>query len=591
MKYNINCIAIIFSLFLSAALWSCSDELEENLPEAAGEIEMYTDADGAPGLKVSPIRYANTYTWYLDGTQIASTTEPNFLVTKSGVYTVAGTNGFGQGEQSPGFAVDASGRPSQLSVTSTTSAEGIVTLTATADKATGYRWYLNGELLQRGSNSEYLPQDSGTYTVNAYNASGTSEEVTIEVKMGIINLLDKRVVPDAAFRKMISEKLAKGGDFYSNTEAATVTELEFKGTGVSDLTGLRFFSNLKELNMTYCGNVKRLDLHQLRELEYIDLMESSSLIELDITGLTKLYHININDSKIGTISIEDCRKSLKYFNAGWEKFVNIDFSDCENLEYVNLGGNTLLTSVNLKGLKKLQTVILNSTKITTLDLSGCTSLNSLTASYCTELTNLIIEPSAPLVELKLARGHEGVMNNVDLMNYKSTLQTLYADKIGISGTLDFSNFLQLENVQLDANSFSSIKFDNCKALRVLRIAENRNLKSVSLSGCIHLSTIYCYQTGVQSLDFSGCTGLTQAIIFENSNMATVNFDGCIMLAWLSMEYCKVGPNLDISATTELESVSCYSTNITKIKIASSYNCNNVPFSSKIPSGAVYVHEF
>jgi uncharacterized protein YjbI with pentapeptide repeats len=204
---------------------------------------------------------------------------------------------------------------------------------------------------------------------------------------------------------------------------------------------------------------------------------------------------------------------------------------------------------------------------------------------------LIIEPSAPLVELKLARSHEGVMDNIDVTNYKSTLQTLYADEIGISGTLDFSNFEQLESVQLDANSFSSIKFDNCKELRTLRVAENSTLKDVSLNGCTNLSTIYCYQTSVQSLDFSGCTNLTQAIIFENRKMTSVNFDGCTMLSWLSMEYSKVGPNLDISASTELQSVSCYSTKITKIKIASSYNCNNVPFSSNIPSGAVYVHEF
>lgn len=65
-------------------------------------------------------------------------------------------------------------------------------------------------------------------------------------------------------------------------------------------------------------------------------------------------------------------------------------------------------------------------------------------------------------------------------------------------------------------------------------------------------------------------------------MSSVDFTGCAYLQWLSMEYCKAGPKLDISATTSLQSVACQSSGIQQIKINGKYDCLKVPFGSNIP---------
>lgn len=559
------------------------------LPGDAGEIELWEDTAGNITLRTSPIENANSYTWYLNGEPITSTREPIYEFSESGEYMVAGTNGFGTGKTSLPIVVDASGRPDHLTVEILTSEQGVVSLEAKADKAWGYRWYYNDELMQRGSNSTYLPVESGRYKVQAYNASGNGDFLEVDVTIGVINLLDPQVVPDLHFRELIA-KISGQKDFYSNIEAQKVTELDMQGKGITDVTGIRFFSNLVSLNLNF-SSVKYLDLSKLHKLENLDLYSTDSLLEINIEGLTSIKHLNINSSKIGYVDISGLKNSLEYFNAGYSRYEDLDLSSFTKLTYVNLASATRLSRIKVDGLENLETLTVSGTPITTLDLSRCNSLKSLTTSFASNLTSLILPEYAQLEELKIARCGKGLLNNVSLDKFKNSLEYLYADHLDIKGELYFEDFVQLKGLQLDGNLFTTINLKNCMSLETVRIAENSKLTNVNLENLESLQTIYCYQTSVNELDFSSCPKLMQAIIFENSKMTSVNFTGCNILAWLSMEFCKVGPDLDISYSTNLESVTCTNTNISRIKINNRYNCNNVPFSSKIPKGARYVHEF
>ena len=159
------------------------------------------------------------------------------------------------------------------------------------------------------------------------------------------------------------------------------------------------------------------------------------------------------------------------------------------------------------------------------------------------------------------------------------------------GEINIENFASLEAIQLDGNSFSSLTLKDCPNLNSVRAAENASLTQLTMENLPSLKTLYCYQTGVKTLDFSSCKNIVQVILFEDKKLTSVNFDGCDILSWISLEYTNVGPKLDIAATTNIESINCEGTKVKQIRINQAYNCSNVPFSSKIPKGAKYVHEF
>lgn len=587
---NFRVITILATVFTFMMTGCKSDEEAISLPGDASTIEIVENNDGTFILQTDPIENATSYIWYLNHSEYTSTSRPELEFSESGEYTVAGANGLGIGKQSDPVEVDASGRPAQVVVEQITSEAGIITLKACARNAWGYRWYLNGELLQRGSSDTYLPIEDGKYICEAYNPEGTGDSVEIDVKIGVINLLDPLVVPDENFRSMLIE-LGGNSEMFSNDDASKVTDLKFTGTGVADMTGIRFFYNLKNLNMQYCGSVKYLDLRYQKQLENLDLFETSSLIELNIKGLENIKTLNINSSKIGAVDISELSKSLESLNAGYGHYETLDLTGFDKLKYVNLGSDTKLKSLTAANLPSLETLFVSGSSLESLDLSGCSSLKSLVTSFSSQLTQLTLPGSAPMEELKVARSGKELIDASVFSRFKSTLKTVYADEINLSGSLELIDFPMLEDVQFDKNLLTSATIDNCPNLNRARFGENSKLKEVTLKKLPNLNVFYCYQTKVTSLDFSECPMLLQAIIFENSNMNSVDFTGCGILQWLSMEYCKVGPRLDISETTNLESVACQGTSIEQIKINSKYNCSNVPFGSNIPKGAKYVHEF
>lgn len=586
---KIKILFTIMAMTLLSFLTSCEKD-KEVMPGEAGEIELWEQEDGTIVLRTSPIPYAKSYTWFLDGQELTSTSSPVFEFSESGEYMVAGTNRFGMGKKSMPITVDASGRPVGITVETITSEDGIVTLVASADKAWGYRWIFNGKVMQRGQEKEYLPLESGRYIVQPYNASGNGESTDVEVTVGTLNLLDPRVVPDQNFRNLLIS-LGQNSSFYSNAEAMKVEELSFQGTGVADMTGIRFFKNLVSLKLTYCGAVKYLDLRELTRLEELDLYSTGSLEELNIEGLHAIRTLNINSSKIGLVDISGLKESLEVLNAGYEKYESLDMTQFAKLKYVNLGGNTRLKEIKLKGLQQLETLYLSGTGIKELNLAGCQNLKSLVTSFSQNLVSLTLPETAPLEELKIGRCGENWIESIDLSPYRTTLKSFFADKVGLGGEIVFDGFPLLEAVQLDENSFSKVRFKDCPMLTTVRAADNLSLNTVELVSLPALRTLYCYKTDVETLDFSSTNEIVEAILFENQKLTTVNFTGCKKLYWLSLEYTKVGPNLDISASTNLDHVNCAETNVRQIKINTAYDCSDISFSSTIPEGAKYVHEF
>jgi len=74
--------------------------------------------------------------------------------------------------------------------------------------------------------------------------------------------------PDANFEAAVREEIGKpSGEIYP-ADVAGVTELEIDGRGISDLTGIKYFTSLQTLSC-YNNNLSELDLSELTSLTYL----------------------------------------------------------------------------------------------------------------------------------------------------------------------------------------------------------------------------------------------------------------------------------------------------------------------------------
>ena len=89
--------------------------------------------------------------------------------------------------------------------------------------------------------------------------------------------------PDPAFSAFVSENFDKDGNgLLSGAEAAAVTEIHCSGHGITDLTGIEYFPNLKVLD---CSD---------NDLTELDLSGNPALTKLDVTGNDGLKEVDIS---------------------------------------------------------------------------------------------------------------------------------------------------------------------------------------------------------------------------------------------------------------------------------------------------------
>ncbi|MCL2098651.1 MAG: BACON domain-containing protein [Bacteroidales bacterium] len=132
-------------------------------------------------LTTTPLINVDSYVWYKDGTAISGATTTAYTASESGVYTVAGTNIVGTGDQGPGFPVtisacpppDAAGAISGEDANDCPTTTTVELSIAAVNNAVSYQWYKDGAVISGATTTVYTVTASGTYTVAGVNTSGT----------------------------------------------------------------------------------------------------------------------------------------------------------------------------------------------------------------------------------------------------------------------------------------------------------------------------------------------------------------------------------------------------------------------------------
>lgn len=239
--------------------------------------------------------------------------------------------------------------------------------------------------------------------------------------------IDPAHFPDENFRKYLGQKAIdddKNG-ILSQTEREKVTAIVLHSAGnISDLTGIKYFPNLKEL---YCngGDLANLDVSQNTKLTNL-YCYNNQLTSLDVSENTKLTELDCSDNQLA----------------------NLDVSENPELTYLKCGSNQL-TRLDLHVNTALETLICDNNQLTSLNLSSNTAL---TQVYCSGNKRQITVGETGQFDLSALKGFdvskasgwsEGVTveNGILTVPYNTTSLTYRYDVRGNGADDDYKEFV------------------------------------------------------------------------------------------------------------------------------------------------------
>ncbi len=239
--------------------------------------------------------------------------------------------------------------------------------------------------------------------------------------------------PDANLEDAVRVALGKPVGDVTTDDMATLTALVADERGISDLSGLGYAVNLRELHLTSNQISDISHLASLTNLEYLDL-DSNQISDIShLAGLENLLLLYLGSNQISNL---EPRAGL------------------ENLQVLYLGSNQISNLEPLTGLENLLLLYLNSNQISNLEpLAGLTNLRTLGLGN-NQISDL--EPLAGLTNLRTLDLGNNQISNLELLASLTNLSTLYLGNNQISDLEPLAGLTNLWYLDLTSNQISNL---------------------------------------------------------------------------------------------------------------------------------------
>ena len=240
--------------------------------------------------------------------------------------------------------------------------------------------------------------------------------------------------PDETFRQYVKVNFDKdGNDVLSPQEIAEVTEINVYNKSISDLTGIKYFTELETL-MCYSNRLTSLDVSGCTELKGL-ICYNNQLAELDVSENAALVELNCLNNDLTSLDVSDCT-ALTYLDCSDNRLTSLDVSKNTELGWLNCSENQL-RSLDVSKNTALGSLYCSGNRLTSLDLSQNTNLKSL---YCSEnqLTSLDVSKNMNLYTLACS---DNQLTSLDL-SQNTNLKSLYCSANRLT-SLDVSKKTEL----------------------------------------------------------------------------------------------------------------------------------------------------
>lgn len=395
-------------------------------------------------------------------------------------------------------------------------------------------------------------------------------------------------IPDNNFKQaLISVGVDTNGDNQIQVEEAKATESLLIGNrGITDITGIEAFENLKDfgcsgntitnlsfennlkLERLWCSaanvrflelknnvalrildcsanNITRLELSDNVLLEKVicekndldiaavsDLpllkeldISNNRLLSLSLSNLAALEVLDFASNRISIIDISDL-KSLKTLNCGLNNLESLEVVDLTNLEVLSCGSSKLM-NLKLENLPLIQEINCQRSSITSLSLVDMPVLKKLQAGYndisTIELINLTSLEVLGLTTNELISLELNLPKLKDLNIFRNKIESL-----SLKETPD------IEVLNCSYNDISLFEIENNTKLVELDCDYNE-IPSLDLRSMIALEKLECRDNQLTSLNLENLEFLTNVVCDDNPEMVELNVTGCKKLNSLRLD--------------------------------------------------------
>ncbi|MFD2727508.1 T9SS type A sorting domain-containing protein [Hyunsoonleella rubra] len=283
----------------------------------------------------------------------------------------------------------------------------------------------------------------------------------------------------------------------------SLTTLNVSGcTSISDLdVGNGNTGNVSNLNVSNCTALETLDFRDnninvltlgssLPSLTHIYGM-NNQLSTINLSAFTALEFIDLSNNFLNILTL-GTHNSLTEINASGNDISTLNITGAPSLQTLNMETNSL-SSLDFSNATNLQFLNLNDNNFNTINVSPAISLSSFTINDNTGLTGITVGASSPILVLRAI--------NCNL------------------STLDLSNLINLNSLEVGNNNLSSLDFSNINSIVVVDISYNQftTLPNIPASA----NAINCSNNLIPLLDFSSFNILGD-LVCGNTSLTSLN---------------------------------------------------------------------
>ncbi len=403
---------------------------------------------------------------------------------------------------------------------------------------------------------------------------------------------------------------------------------------------------LEELDCSCCEKLTELDLSHNPKLKTLNICGATALKKIDVSGVQGLEELDISDCEaMETVVMKDA--VIETLTLDSEQAVAIDFSQpkcVKELRDWRKNNETTLDLSALRGLKELQvdrhevgTVILptdnqltlislgcalvdvdltncpnleealltNSPNLRSINVTGLANLTRLEAVDCEQLEKLVLGGNDSLktidINLKAYSGFDfsqiANIKDVTIHSYPGT-KLVFADMPNVQSfsleeceveSVEISQCNSLEDISIgECDSLKDVSVANSPNLEKISVTNNQNIQAINVTGATALEDLYVDGCGLDdldacsipaqiktltlygykgsSLDLSKFPSLTTLTIADASNIATLDLSPLTDLETLDLEGSSSIESVDLSNCTKLKTVYANSTSFSSLDL-------------------------
>jgi len=343
-------------------------------------------------------------------------------------------------------------------------------------------------------------------------------------------------IPDPHLREALEVALEKkAGTDITQAEIASLKALDAFESGIRNLTGLEFATNLTELHLGLNEISDISALKDLTKLTYLDLHRNQRISDISaLKDLTKLIWLSLRGNRISDMAPLKNLKNLTYLHIGYNKISDVSpLKNSTNLTFLNLDANEISDISLLKNLTNLINLALDDNQIS--DVSPLKNLIKLVFLNLNDNRKISdVSPLKNLINLTFLDLHGNQMSNLSPLKNLTNLTNLKLHSNQILDVSSLNALTKLTRLDLHSNEISDVSpLKNLTKLTFLDLHDNEIVDVSPLKDLVNLTTLNLSSNHIS--DFSPIAGLINNLTaYDTSNQtqrptpsADVNRDGII----------------------------------------------------------------